>query len=196
MDPLTAATTFASIVSLLADFKSQRQDCAGDEFNEFLLWLTDSQHDELKTLIQQNSATTIGIKALLNENKKVLAEKLEQLDCKLALLMSKDSDFSSIVKGVRPASGLSQQAVELLQQFEDSGASRAIELRYTDCSSLMCTDGNQQHLECKEPRFIEDDLRALVENKLLHLDRNSQGNRVFVYTRMASDFVKSINLSA
>lgn len=192
MDPLTAATTFATIVSLLADFKSQRQDNTGDEFNDFLLWLAKSQHDELKTLIQQNATTTIGIKALLNENKKALAEKLEQLDYKLALLMSKDSDFSNIVKGIRPVSVFSQQALELLQQIEESGASRAIEFYTSDGLALICMDGDQHHLKYREPRFIEDDLKMLVENKFLHLDRNSQGNRVFVYTRMASDFVKSI----
>lgn len=191
MDPLSAATTFATIVSLLADFKSQREDNTSDAFNDFLTWLTKSQHEELKNLIQQNVTTTIGIKALLNENKKDLAEKLEQLDRKLAILMSKDSVFSSIVKGLHPKSGFSQQAIWLLQQFETSGASKAIELHLHGHLLLTLIDGSQGHLEYDEPRFIEDDLVSLIENDFLHLSHNSSGKRVFIYTRTASDFVNS-----
>lgn len=190
MDILATSTIFATIVSLLADFKSQRQDGASDDFNEFMSWLSESRHDELKTLIQQNTKTTISIKALLNENKIVLAEKLEQLDRKLALLMSEDADFSNVVLGVRPNSKLSKQAISLLQQFENSGASKALELHSQGQLSLFLIDGGQ--LQHDDPRFLEDDLRTLVENKLLLLDYNSSGKRVFIYTRSASDFVKSI----
>ena len=70
MDPISAATAFATIVSLLADFVAHRGAAEGKSFDEFMAWLSEQRHDEIKALLEQNTSTTIGIKALLGENRR------------------------------------------------------------------------------------------------------------------------------
>lgn len=80
MEPLTTATTLATIVSLLAAFKSEEKNASGDEFQDFLRWLLSTNHEEIKNLIEMNAQATIGIKVLLNENASELRDKLNGLD--------------------------------------------------------------------------------------------------------------------
>ena len=43
-----------------------------------------------------------------------------------------------------------------------------------------------------EPRFIEDDLKILVELELLNLETTSKGTRNFLFTRKANQLVENI----
>lgn len=192
MGPLTTATTFSTIISLIAEFKSQRKDDAIDNINDFKDWLSEIRHSELITLIEQNQSTLISIKSLLNVGTAELAKKLEGIDLKLASIMSEDVDLSLIVQDIRPEARFSKQAISILQQFEDAGASKMLELRARGLLALMFSDGNHGSISYDEPRFIEDDLRSLIACGLLRMDHNKDGKPVYIYTRLASTFVNSL----
>lgn len=191
MDPLTAATTFSTIVALVAEFRSQRHDDTADKFEEFASWLAENRHEEVLSLLQQNVNTTLSIKGLLAINRKVLEQKLDLLDRTLASLASTLDGFSQLASAVRPEARLSEQAISIIKQFKAAGASRALELKMLSSPhpELHFIDGSQGPISFPEPQFFEDDLRSLVDVGLLRLDFNPSGDRVFLFTRMASALV-------
>ena len=191
MDPLTAATAFSTIITLIAEFKSQRHADSGDEFNDFTSWLAENRHEELLSLVQQNYSTTLSIKALLATNRKVLEVRLALLDRALAGIASTLEGFSQLASAVHPEASLSPQAVAILKQFSSAGASHALEIKGGSAPhpALLFEDGSRGKIEFPEPQFIEDDLRSLVDLGLLRPDHNSTGSRMFWFTRMAAALV-------
>lgn len=194
LDPLTAATTFATLVSLIFDFRSQHKELSENDYKKFLEWLSESRHDEIKSIVEQNQETVISLKAILNQDYTVISEKLNKIDSKLASLLSEDGLFSSLVKAIKPEYLLSEQAASILVQFESSQASEMLEVAmYAEGTLYTFMDGLQGMLDCKEPRFIKDDLKQLVELGLLTLSANSSGKNIFQYTRRAAEFVNAMS---
>ncbi len=192
LDPITAATTFATIVSLISDFKSENKKVSDDDHQKFLEWLSDNRHEEIKKILEQNQETIISIKAILNQDYTIVSEKLQNIDSKLAGLLSDDVLFSKLVEAIRPEQILSKQAIAILNQLENSQASGMQELAMLERTMYFFIDGNQDELTYSEPRFIKDDLERLVELGLLRQSFNSSGEQTFLYTRRASDFVKKV----
>ena len=58
----------------------------------------------------------------------------------------------------------------------------------------MYLDGNESEMNISEHRFLEDDLKRLVELGLLRQDLNGNGQNLYIFTRSASELVKSANL--
>jgi hypothetical protein len=195
MEPVSVATAFASVIGLLGQFQASRGSKDQADFNEFLQWLVDSNHDEVKSLIESNTRTAIGIKALLNQNQDILVQKLDALDSALSAYGSLIPGFSDISSGVHPGGGqLSKQAKEILSQFQVSGASKILELHTYDGVDLMYLDGRDGAMDISDPRFLEDDLKTLVELGLLRQDFNDNGRSLYIFTRAASELVQSANL--
>lgn len=96
MDPITIATAFATVVSLIGQFKAERKNSKDLEASEFLSWLTENRPEEIKNLLESNTDTTISIKALLATNHEELIAKLESLDKALAAYASGVSGFPPV----------------------------------------------------------------------------------------------------
>ena len=191
MEPITIATSFASIVSLIGQYRSERGAKEKADFNEFIQWLQETQHQDLKELLEINTKATISIKALLNEDRELLLAKIDDLDSALASYASKFEGFSELASAIKPEVVLSAQALSILRQFEASGGSKMIQLKSLGPVQYLFLDGNGQ-LEIDEPRFIEDDINTLIELGLLRQDYNRKGGSLYVYTRAASKLVASI----
>jgi len=58
---------------------------------------------------------------------------------------------------------------------------------------LQIIDGNGGQIKAEDQRFVEDDLKTLVEHKFLRHQLNSSGKNMYLFTRVASDFVDSLN---
>lgn len=195
MEPVSIATAFASVVGLLGQFQASRGTKGQADFNEFLQWLVDSNHSEVKSLIESNTKTTIGIKALLNQNHDILMQKLDAMDSALSAFGSLLPGFSDISNGLYPQGGqLSKQAKEILSQFQSSGASKVLELRTHSGVNLLYLDGASGAMEISDARFLEDDLKTMVELGLLRHDVNKSNQNLYIFTRAASDLVESANL--
>lgn len=76
MDPFSG---FSTIVALAADFVSQRRAEEDASLEEFKAWLANQRHSDIIKLLESNTATSVGIKALLHESHSETLSRLEQL---------------------------------------------------------------------------------------------------------------------
>ncbi|QKT03011.1 hypothetical protein HUS23_03905 [Ectothiorhodospiraceae bacterium 2226] len=190
MDP-TSVTALATVLSLIGQFVSERRASDQTKFNDFMAWLAETHHDEVRSLLESNVRSTVSIKALLNEQHDAVLQKLASLDQILAALASGVPGFDQLSHALRPDAGLSVQALSILEQFEESGASKVELIECDDGLELLCIGGQVRGIELRDERFAEDDLRTLVELGLLRLDYNSRGDHLFIYTRAASELVRT-----
>ncbi|MDG2539221.1 hypothetical protein P5Y53_16210 [Dyella jiangningensis] len=91
MDPLTLTSSFATIVSLIAEFNSQRRTAGDADMDEFKAWLADQRHHEIISLLESNATTTVWIKARLQESQESLSDILQRLR-EIELKVSERSD--------------------------------------------------------------------------------------------------------
>lgn len=54
MEPLSTVSALTSIIGLIGQFKAGRDSAKSQDFNEFMQWLAESNHAELKSLIEAN----------------------------------------------------------------------------------------------------------------------------------------------
>ncbi|WP_134677516.1 hypothetical protein [Ectopseudomonas khazarica] len=193
MEPLSTGTAaLASIIGLIGQFKSGRDSAKSQDFNEFMQWLAESNHAELKSLIEQNQGTTISIKAILHQSQEVLSESLSRIDDALAAITSALSGFGELSKSIRPDAVLSDQAIWILKQFKKTGTSKlSLQIHY-GFKFLVPLDGLAGKLPIKEPNFLTDDIRMLCEAKLLIPETDKKGEPIWHYTRQAEAFIASL----
>ena len=189
MEPISIAMTFATIVSLMADFVSHLGTDESKNFDSFMSWLAEQRHDEVRQLLQSNQSTIVSIKALLGESRQEILSRLNALDKKLATVASGVSEYSGIAHVAHPTSALSEQAISVLEQFYDANASAILEIKMHGGIMLAFTDGDGGRVRYTEPRFIEDDLTTLLGLGLLDLDYNRKGDRVFKFKRTAASLI-------
>ncbi|WP_227480115.1 hypothetical protein [Xanthomonas vasicola] len=189
MDPVTA---FATIVSLLSNFVSHREGKESKDFDSFMAWLTEHHHAEIRSLLQTNATTTVSIKALLNDSRETILERLATLDKMMATVAAGIASYRDLALVAYPSSELSGQAYAILEQFYDSGATSILEVK---CLSgemeLAYMDApSNGSISYTETRFVGDDLTTLVSLGLLDLERNDKGARIFKFKRAAAALVK------
>lgn len=182
------AESFATIVGLLGQYRSEKGDQAQLEYNDFMEWLARANHNELKDLLEINTNATIYIKALLNQGHQAFKQKLDKIDAAITAFASTIEGFDSLAKAVNPDSILSEQAISILRQFQASGASKVLEIKIMAGTQYMFIDASG-NLDIAEPIFVEDDLRTLLECGLLRHDFNSKGDNLYIFTRAASRLV-------
>lgn len=182
------AESFATVVGLLGQYRSEKGAQSQLEYNDFMEWLSKANHTEVKGLLELNTSATIYIKALLNQDHEIFKQKLEKIDSALTAFASTVEGFSELAQAVNPDALLSEQAVSILEQIQESGATKVIELKMMGGTEYIFieTSGN---IEITEPRFVEDDLKTLVEYGLLRHDYNSKGDNLYISTRAASRLV-------
>ena len=189
MDPLTLAGSFATIVGLLCNYKGERRNKEDAQLSDFLLWLENSHHNEIKDLIAGNTNICSGIENILKQNHNDLIKTMTEIDNALASFASKVESFSALALAVKPDAELSKQAMEVLEQLISSNCSGFIEIKTNQATILQLLEGGQ--INYIEPIFIEDDLSVLNELGLLRVNYNKSGSRVFKITRSAVSVVNA-----
>jgi hypothetical protein len=193
MDLNAVTTAFATIVSLVADFKGHRDAGRSADYEEFIKYLADHRHEEISGLLNRNAETALAIKALLREDREVLRQRLDKLDIMLAGVASRMEGFAPLVEALYPSANVSAQAVSILKQLRDAGGSKAIDIGANNHRGpvYLIPDGRQGELVFSEVQFLQDDFTRLCELGLLRLDINSTGKRVYVFTRAAAKFLSA-----
>lgn len=187
MEPVSA---FATIVGLLASYKSERRAASDDQYKDFLAWLSEHRHEEILRLLEANGRATISLKALIHEDQAILLSRLESIDKILATIASRVEGVGELAIAVNPESELSKQALSILRQVDSAEASAFLVGKYIGGQSLLhLIDGSGDQVEFEEPRFLEDDLNTLVSSGLLIQDRNSKGDPIYRFTRQAANLV-------
>lgn len=194
MDSLTLASSFATIIGLLCNFSAERQSTSDDEYQDFLAWLDEKRHNDLRTLIASDKKLSHSIHALLSQNHEIIIAKLESLDSSLASVAAHLDGFKDIALAVRPNCKLSDQAVSILRQLYDSGGSKFLEIKHMGGGAYQILDATMEpkQITPQDPRFLEDDLLSLCEFGFLRQDFNSRGSRLFHITRPAATFITSV----
>ncbi len=185
------AESFATLVGLLGQYYSEKGAKAQLEFNDFMEWLTKANHTEIRSLLELNTQATIHIKALLNQDHKIFKEKLDKIDSAITAFASAIDGFDALAREVNPNASLSKQAVNILEQFQLSGASKVLEIKLMDGTiyQFLETSGG---LVIAEQKFVEDDLKTLVEYGLLRHEYNKSGNNIYMFTRAGSRLVQDM----
>ncbi|WP_219584444.1 hypothetical protein, partial [Vibrio parahaemolyticus] len=62
MDLGTTTTTFSTLIGLVCNFKSERRALSDDEHKEFMHWLENKRHKQIKSSIEQNQILNLGLK--------------------------------------------------------------------------------------------------------------------------------------
>lgn len=194
MEPLTIATTYATIVGLICNYRSERRASAQDDYHEFLQWINKQRHQELIDELNSNSSLVSGVKILLADNHDQIMAKLKALESSMAAVSSHINGLKEISLALAPNQGLSDQAYSIINQLDESGGSHFMELNnlaaHTPSYQIMDGNGNKA-IEIEDTRFIDDDLNQLCNLGLLIPDETREGNRIFRITRTAVNLTKA-----
>ncbi len=193
MEPIMLATSFATIVSLLGTYKAEGRAIEGDEFQDFMQWLIETNHADIKNLLEINTQATIGIKALLNQDRELLFQKLGAIDEVLSLIASRIDGFGEVTTALHPNIEISEQAVSVLRQLVDSEGDKFLKSGAIGRGPIfLILGGKGGQIEYTESQFIEDDLNTLINIGLLNQDYNSKGDPLYVVTRAAVKFLAAL----
>ncbi len=191
MEPLSIATSFATIISLISNFRSER---AGKDLKDFIEWLAEKKCENVIKLINNNGELSNQLITILEMNHQSILNKLEELDLQIASIASQMEGFSGLAISLHQESLLSEQAINIIRQLIASGAPMFIEKKSSrgenDAYILMSKGAGD--IQYDDPQFIEDDLRTLHTFGLLRIDE-SHKNRRFSITRLASKIVNNID---
>ena len=189
LDLLTVSLSFATVVGLIAEFKSERKESSDDEYKVFIDWLTQKRHLSVVKRLTENKEMALSIQELLNQNHTEVVARLEGMDQILRGIASRLPSFSGLVTSVSTEHKISDQSLSIITQFVESEASFLIELTISGDVSLIVGDGKGGAISIEDQRFLHDDMSKLYELDFLKADRNGQGSRVWRITRSAEDFV-------
>ncbi len=182
---------FAQIVGLLAAFTAGRQSGEMVTDIEFLKYLTEHGHEELRKSIEQNQNTTISIKALLNYRLDDVNKKLNGISDRLAILLTRSEGMEELAIAYATNS-LSDQSIELLSLMEENETEWFLLSKETGTKDQRLMLSSGPNYICKETRFFKDDLSLMVNLNLLVQDHNSKGEPMYYFTRAASKLINSI----
>lgn len=181
---------FATIVGLLSSFSSGRQSDKLLNIAEFLQWLTEHNHSEVRELIEQNQTTSISIKALLNNSVDEITKKLSGISEQIAVLASRSEGIDQLAAAFAKES-ISEQAIEILTLMEENQTEFfLLSQGFSSAQRLVLSPG--PNYVCKESRFFKDDLKLMLSLGLLVQDHNSKGDPMYCFTRAASKLVASL----
>lgn len=188
-------SSFATIIGLICNYKSEKRATAEDEYGGFIEWLEEKRHKDLISELHSNHMLGLSIKNLLNQNNELVLEKLALLDKSILDIASMIGGLKDIAIAFSPEERLSDQAISILKQFEESGGSTFLELKHMQGTDYHVMDGdrNKSVIQLSEERFVNDDLDKLCSLGLLNPDYNSKGSRLFRITRAAVSLVKSLD---
>jgi len=187
----TMVAEFATIVGLLSAFSSGRSGQQQLELSEFLAWLSEHNHEDIKKSIESNQATTGSIKALLNKGLVDVHEKLDDISDRLAILSSRSNGVQDLAAAFARES-ISDQALEILALMEQNHSEYFLLSNELGAKQKRLVLSSGPNYLCKETRFFQDDLELMLGLGLLVQRYNSRGDPVFYYTRAASRLVRSL----
>ncbi len=183
---------FATIVGLMSAFQSGRKidESVGSE--EFMDWLSQHNHQDIRALIEQNQKTTVGVKAILNLGMENINTKLNTISEQLVSMSSRTEGLGDLADAF-PISRLSDQALDIVKAMEHQKAENFIISRTLGPGPVRLVFSHGPNYMCEENRFLEDDLELLGKLELIRISYNPSGNEVYNATRESSLLVKSLS---
>lgn len=192
MDAASLSTTLATLVGLICNYRQEKGGREQLSHQKFMEWLEYHRHEEVKTLISTTFHLQQEVDSLLREDGARLAAKLNGVESMLAQLLSRIEGFQPIVGKIHPQTELSVQAVGILTAFVESGAGFLSIFQGSDGPRFnfvpISNSGDVPTYAPGEPRFFDDDIRALRDLGLLNEDFNSSGKPFYRLSRAGNDY--------
>lgn len=193
MVSLSAASTLATIVGLVCNFKSGRDSSHQDDYNEFVRWIDSQRHIELVKELESNHDLSMAVQALLKDNHQQVIAKLEAIEVSMSAFAAHIGGLREISQALTSHQGISDQAFSIIVQLDNSGGSFFLESKTYSGTSYHIMDASGK-VEIQEPRFVYDDLDQLCNLGLLKPDHNRKGERPYRLTRSAAQLVAAHEL--
>lgn len=193
MDLSLITGSFAMIVGLLSNFKAER---SSTDLNDFISWVKERYNEDIAASIERDQALSSKLTQILSSNHEKLIDELSKFDLLISSIADQFKELSGLARAVHPESVFSDQAISILRQFVESGASVMMEHKIMDRSGkndYYLMEGGHGKITYNEPRFIEDDLRILAGTGLLRFELTLKGTRRFLITRAAVSFINACN---
>lgn len=192
MDLFNAANAFATIISLIGQFKSSNDSSKSQDFNEFAAWLTEQNHTELRELIEENHKTTISIKALLKLQDDKIIAILSQIESSVTTLALTIDELADLARSIHPEKELPDQALSILETLSvlRDGRIKVFRALSGPVLNFLEKPSKTIPLRLRDEKFLEDDFRVLVELGFL-VSYGDSSTTVYTITRKGQDFLKS-----
>jgi hypothetical protein len=146
MNPLAAATTFATLVGLICNFRQEKGEHEALNHQEFIEWLEYHRHEELKNLIVNTATLQTEVDKLLRSDHAKMLQKLDHIGEILVSLVGRLDEFRGLASAVAPGAGLSDQSISIIRQLVNSGTKK---FYYEDLGDegFILNVGGDDHLE-------------------------------------------------
>jgi hypothetical protein len=195
MDPLTYANAFATLVSLMGMYKSEKALCEAQDAEDFKNWLSAHKHDELARLITETYHLNTEMDKLLRQDHEVILKEIRTGNQLMADFISRSEAFSEVAERLGNRR-LSDQAIEFLKAFWDSEHTHCLIDKVVE--SIICfyspdTDREDIYYSPKEPRFIADDVQCILEYGLIYHSSEDDKTKFYRLTRSAKQFVAGLD---
>lgn len=194
MDPNTIATTLATLVSLICNFRQERGARDEATHTDFMEWLSNHRHNEIRDLIANTYHLQTEVDDLLRADHTKLLLEVERANSVLADVLRRLDDFRGIVDVIRPATIVSDQAVTFLRYALESEYGGIGMQRQKGGTAVFCFRYGEfgPGIPQSDPLFAEDDINTLTELGFLHLITSGDNLHWFKVTRTGARFLKSI----
>jgi len=167
MDPLAISTTVATLIELLAIYRQERGARRDLDHRDFIEWLENHRHEEIKELITH----TFHLQAQIDD-----------------LLRHDHAEIRAITSKIAPDAGLSANAVQILAAFVQSHA--RVMVHKTPNTVMFAEVGGG--LEFPDARFVSDDLASLEGLGLIAHNESSGARGYYRLTRRGVQFVQMV----
>jgi hypothetical protein len=184
MEPLTA------IIGLLITFINEKHRQSSSKDLDFVKWLSEHNHQDLAQLIKSQNNLLGAIQSFEEQH----FESMGELNQKLDSLLGNQTIFKDISTSINNKPPLSDQAIQLIKDFYNSGASSFLIIK---CLSepielMLLGDQARGRLSYSDERFLEADLKELAQLDLLDQDFNGGGDTLYRITRTTQAFVEGL----
>jgi predicted transcriptional regulator len=186
MDPLTISTAFATLVQLLGIYRQERGARRDLDHRDFIEWLENHRHEEIKELITRTFHLQSQIDDLLRQDHAEILTKLDEVNQIVFDILAHVEGFSAITSKVVPDAGISANAVQILVAFVQS---RARVMVHTKPDTIMFAEVGGG-LEFPDSRFLSDDLASLEGLGLIAHNESSGAKGYYRLTRRGAQFIE------
>ncbi|MEM6552228.1 MAG: hypothetical protein AAF750_08880 [Planctomycetota bacterium] len=180
----------ATIVQLIGVYKASRDRNKNESADEFHAWLTHHGFNDIADQVADNAGMLTAIDGLLQRQHDEVMGELSRIGAVVSRVAA-GMDALSGLAGVMPSAALSDQALSVLRQFNERNAGGVLQVASFDNPIMLLFLDAPGGVEIGETRFIEDDLKSMVELGLLRHEYNSKGENIYRITRAGAEVGKS-----
>ncbi len=192
MEPITGISLFTTVVGLICNWKQEHDAHESDQFNSFMVWLTNHNFQSLRERIFESDELQRDLHSLLASDFNSMSKKLDVVCEAVSAIAGKIDGLAEV--GTRFAAvsdRLSNQACELLCRLDEikSGQMHYENSPYEVTIAFLPIGSGA--FEPEEPRFVHTDIEVLMSLGWIALaSRGSGGDPILQITRTGSRAAK------